>query len=149
MTRVVDLPLTNTLANTDIVLVVTDPGGEFETTSKTTVSTLLSVGGAGFTNGQSISVNNFAVVGAFAANGSNGSSGQYLTANGTGGIYWSSPGAVSINVDAQYTWTNTQIFSNKRSRNKVWLNKSPDLIPKIVSNVPLRNFKFPFHVMFR
>lgn len=41
------------------------------------------------------------------ANGSNGSAGQLLTSNGTG-VYWSSAG---VNTAAQYTWTNTQIFS--------------------------------------
>jgi hypothetical protein len=45
------------------------------------------------------------------ANGSIGSNGQLLTSNGTG-VYWSSPGAASVNVAAQYTWTNTQTFSN-------------------------------------
>ena len=43
--------------------------------------------------------------------GSQGTTGQYLTSNGTGNVYWSSPGAVSINTAAQYTWTNTQTFS--------------------------------------
>ena len=45
------------------------------------------------------------------ANGTIGSAGQYLTSNGTT-VYWSTPGAVSVNVAAQYTWTNTQTFSN-------------------------------------
>lgn len=44
-------------------------------------------------------------------NGSVGTSGQYLTSNGTG-TYWSSPGAASINTAASYTWTNTHSFTN-------------------------------------
>lgn len=63
---------------------------------------------AGFTNGQSISVNNFVVAGAFTANGSNGSAGQVLTTNGTG-VYWSSAG---VNTAAQYTWTNTHTYNS-------------------------------------
>ena len=45
-----------------------------------------------------------------AANGTTGTASQVLTADGSGGIYWSSPGAASVNVQAQYTWTNTQTF---------------------------------------
>lgn len=69
-------------------------------------------GGGGFTNGQSISVNNFVITGAFTANSSNGSAGQVLTSNGTA-TYWStvSGGGGSVNTDAQYTWTNVQTFS--------------------------------------
>jgi hypothetical protein len=43
--------------------------------------------------------------------GSNGSVGQVLTSNGNSPPYWSSPGAASVNTQAQYTWTNTQTFS--------------------------------------
>jgi hypothetical protein len=43
----------------------------------------------GFSNGQSISVNNFVITGAFTANSSNGSAGQVLTSNGTS-VYWNS-----------------------------------------------------------
>ena len=51
---------------------------------------------AGFTNGQSISVNNFIVTGAFTANSSNGSAGQVLSSNGTG-VYWATaPTATSV-----------------------------------------------------
>ena len=45
------------------------------------------------------------------ANGSTGSAGYVLTANGSGGIYWSSPGAASVDVTAQYNWTNLHTFS--------------------------------------
>ena len=41
----------------------------------------------GFANGQSISVNNFTLTGAFTANNSNGSAGQILISNGAG-AYW-------------------------------------------------------------
>lgn len=52
---------------------------------------------SGFSNGQSISVNNFVITGAFTANNSNGTSGQVLTSNGTG-VYWStSSGGTTIN----------------------------------------------------
>jgi hypothetical protein len=44
-------------------------------------------GGGGFTNGQSISVNNFVVSGSFTANGSVGASGQTLLSTGTG-VQW-------------------------------------------------------------
>lgn len=63
---------------------------------------------AGFTNGQSISVNNLVVTGPFTANGSNGSTGQVLTTNGTA-VYWSSAG---VNTAAQYVWSNTHTFQN-------------------------------------
>ena len=62
---------------------------------------------AGFTNGQSISVNNFVIAGAFTANGANGAAGQVLTTNGTG-VYWSSAG---VNTAEQYSWTNTHTFN--------------------------------------
>ena len=47
------------------------------------------------------------------ANGSNGSAGQVLTSNGTS-TYWSTVtgGSGSVDVNARYTWTNTQTFSN-------------------------------------
>ncbi len=49
---------------------------------------------AGFTNGQSIAVNNFVVAGSFTANGGVGSSGQVLHSNGTS-IYWESLPAIT------------------------------------------------------
>jgi hypothetical protein len=42
---------------------------------------------AGFSNGQSIAVQDLVVNGAFTANGSNGAAGQVLSSNGTG-VYW-------------------------------------------------------------
>lgn len=47
---------------------------------------------------------------ALTANGSNGTSGQVLSSNGTG-IYWSTP-ASAVNTAAQYVWTNTHTFQN-------------------------------------
>lgn len=44
------------------------------------------------------------------ANGLPGTSGQVLTSNGSA-TYWASPGAASVNVSAQYTWTNLHTFS--------------------------------------
>lgn len=52
-------------------------------------------GGGGFTNGQSISVNNFVLTGAFSANSSNGTSGQVLSTNGAG-AYWSTVAVVDV-----------------------------------------------------
>jgi hypothetical protein len=46
-------------------------------------------GGGSFTDGQSITVNNFTVTGTFTANGALGSNGQVLTSNGSS-TYWSS-----------------------------------------------------------
>jgi len=42
------------------------------------------------------------------ANGASGAAGQVLTSNGSA-LYWGNP---SVNVTAQYSWTNTQSFSN-------------------------------------
>jgi hypothetical protein len=44
--------------------------------------------------------------------GSQGIAGQVLTSNGAGNVYWAAAAAGSVNVDAQYTWTNTQTFQN-------------------------------------
>jgi hypothetical protein len=53
-----------------------------------------------------------AVLDSITANGAPGSTGQVLGANSSGGIYWFSSGLLTTNVDAQYSWTNTQTFSN-------------------------------------
>ena len=55
---------------------------------------------------------NITVNGAIIAGGSNGTVGQVLTSNGTGNVYWSSPGAATVNTAAAYSWTNTHSFSN-------------------------------------
>jgi len=47
---------------------------------------------------------------ALTANGTTGTAGQFLTSNGSA-VYWSSAGGASVNVAAQYTWTNTQTFA--------------------------------------
>jgi len=46
--------------------------------------------------------------------GSQGSTGQVLTSNGTGNVYWStvSGGGGSVNTANQYVWTNTQTFNS-------------------------------------
>jgi len=44
--------------------------------------------------------------------GSQGTVGQVLTSNGSGNVYWAAGGSGSVNTAAQYTWTNTQTFSN-------------------------------------
>lgn len=46
---------------------------------------------------------------ALSANGSNGTSGQVLSSNGTG-IYWSTPTS-TVDTAAQYSWTNTHSFA--------------------------------------
>ena len=85
--------------------------GQVLTSSGATGNVYWSTVYSSFTNGQSISVNNFVIVGNLTANSSNGTAGQLLTSNGSG-VYWSSPSAASVNTDAQYTWSNTQTFTN-------------------------------------
>lgn len=51
---------------------------------------------ASFTNGSSISVNNFVLTGAFSANSSNGSAGQLLTSTGSGGAYWANGSTITV-----------------------------------------------------
>ena len=65
------------------------------TTNGTTVYWANSSGGGGFTNGQSISVNNFVLTGGFSANSSNGAAGQVLSSNGSS-AYWSSMSVVDV-----------------------------------------------------
>lgn len=70
--------------------------GQVLTSNGTTLYWSTTTGG-GFSNGQSISVNNFVITGTFTANNSNGTSGQVLTSNGTG-VYWAtSSGGATIN----------------------------------------------------
>ena len=50
---------------------------------------------------------------AISANGAVGASGYVLISGGTGSnVYWAAPSTLSINTAAQFTWTNTQTFSN-------------------------------------
>jgi hypothetical protein len=63
-----------------------------------------------------------ASINSIVANGSLGTAGKVLTSNSVGGIYWatsSGGGGGSVNVDAQYTWTNTQTFTNGVTFNSV------------------------------
>jgi hypothetical protein len=47
------------------------------------------------------------------ANGSPGTAGHILYSAGSGSnAYWASTGALGVNTDAQFVWTNTQSFSN-------------------------------------
>jgi hypothetical protein len=47
------------------------------------------------------------------ANGSPGTSGYVLFSGGSSSnAYWASAGSIGVNTAAQYTWTNTQTFSN-------------------------------------
>lgn len=62
-------------------------------------------GGGGFTNGQSISVNNFVITGAFQANNSNGSADYILASNGAGGVYWKSELPLSTGNIVSYSAT--------------------------------------------
>lgn len=55
---------------------------------------------------------NLAVSAGITANGALGTLNQVLTSNSTGGVFWSSPGAASVNTQAQYTWTNTHTFQS-------------------------------------
>jgi len=62
---------------------------------------------------------NLTVNAAVIAGGNSGTAGQYLTSNGTSNVYWSSPGAASVNVAAQYAFTNTISFSNTTTHNGI------------------------------
>ena len=53
-----------------------------------------------------------AVITRVTANGAQGTAGQILASNSSGGLYWLDGGAVGTNTDAQFAWTNTQSFSN-------------------------------------
>lgn len=53
------------------------------------------------------------------ANGASGTNGQLLVANNTGGVYWLDQGAVSINVNSTYSWTNVHTFSANLNANVV------------------------------
>jgi hypothetical protein len=46
------------------------------------------------------------------ANSALGGAGQILASNSTGGVYWMDGGAISVNTDYQYSWSNTQTFQN-------------------------------------
>ena len=51
-------------------------------------------------------------VGQVIANGVLGTATQVLTSNATGGVYWATGGGGSFDATAQYTFTNTLVFSN-------------------------------------
>ena len=76
-----------TFANTVTANGSNGTAGHVLTSSGSTGNVYWAPAASGFTNGQSISVNNFVITGAFTANGSNGSAGQILISNGAGS-YW-------------------------------------------------------------
>ena len=90
---------------------------------------------AGFTNGQSISVNNLVVTGPFTANGANGTAGQVLTTNGTG-VYWSSAG---VNTSAQYTWSNLNTFIANLHTGNSTVNTQISNSTIVISTTPVSN----------
>lgn len=92
---VYDIELTNTLLEVTRILegivTVTPQVTRFDNGDQVLTSNGITVylaGGGNFTNGQSISVNNFTLTGTFTASSSNGSAGQVLTSNATS-VYWS------------------------------------------------------------
>jgi hypothetical protein len=57
------------------------------------------------------------------ANGSAGSQGYVLASGAAGGnVYWISSGSLSVNVNAQYIWTNTHTFQANLYANAVYAN---------------------------
>ena len=69
-------------------------------------STFAPLAGAAFTGNVSLST-------PLIANGGSGTGGQVLTSNGTTGApYWSTVSGGGVNTASQYTWSNTQTFSN-------------------------------------
>jgi len=109
-------PNTSTLSTGELALNVTDRklyssdgSNIFETGANLTTLSVANLTVTGITvNSSILSVNT-----AISANGSNGTAGQVLTTNSTG-VYWSTVtgGGGSVDVAAQYTWTNTQTFQN-------------------------------------
>jgi hypothetical protein len=65
-----------------------------------------------------IIVANLAPTGIF-ANGAMGASNQLLASDAGGNVYWLDQGAVSINVDSTYSWTNVHSFSANLNANVV------------------------------
>jgi hypothetical protein len=56
----------------------------------------------------SISSKSINVNGAISLSGSNGTAGYVLTSNGSSNAYW----GLALDPSAQYTWTNTQLYTN-------------------------------------
>ncbi len=85
------LVLGNTTVNTAYGVSTITINGVFGTNGQILSSNGTSIywanASGGFTNGQSISVNNFVINGSFTSNGTSGNTGQYLTSNGTS-TYW-------------------------------------------------------------
>lgn len=87
----------------DYIDTSTSSNGQVLTSNGTVTYWANSSGGGGFTNGQSISVNNFVITGAFSANSSNGTAGYVLASNGSG-TYWTSiPSYTRVSSSASIT----------------------------------------------
>lgn len=72
--------------------------------------------GGGFSNGQSISVNNFVITGSFTANSSTGTNGQILVSNGSA-VYWA-----NNNINTQ---GNSAVFTANGSQTNFLLSYQP------------------------
>lgn len=73
------------------------------------------------------------------ANGAIGSSGQYLTSDGSSRVYWSSPGVASVNTAGYFNWTNTHVFNKDiqaNTANVVSLNVSGFVINTSAVKIP-------------
>ena len=94
---------------TDQKLFSTDGTNIFETSANLTTLKVANNTVTGITVNSSVLYVNVAI----AANGSGntGTPGHILTTNGSG-VYWASAAAAGVDLNAQYTWTNTQTFSN-------------------------------------
>lgn len=62
-------------------------------------------------------------VGSIVANGTVGTSGQVLSSNGSS-IYWVDPSASSTNVNAQFVWTNTHVFTQTLVANGISISNN-------------------------
>jgi hypothetical protein len=79
---------------------------------------------------------NLSVNGAIIAGGGSGTAGQVLTSNGSGNVYWSTPvgGGTGLDVNAQYTWSNVQTFSNNIIVKSINANNSNGTAGQVLSS---------------
>ncbi len=108
-------PNTSTLSTGELALNITDrklyssDGSDiFETGANLTTLSVANLTVTGITVNSSVLLVNTAI----SANGFNGTAGQVLTTNSTG-VYWSTVtgGGGSVDVAAQYTWTNNHAYT--------------------------------------
>ena len=80
----------NVVVNTNLTVNTIIANGSVGSNGNILISNGTSVywGNGGFSNGQSISVNNFVITGSFTANGTTGATNQILASNGSA-VYWS------------------------------------------------------------